>query len=335
MSNSRLGYIDALRGMMIFLVVCSHVALWMDHSDAFVDFFLPLRMPLFFFVSGFLAWADYDKAMLKRRCSNRFWKQLYPTLFILLIYTFITGRNLKSVFFDTYKAGYWFTMSLFSAFIFFAIIAYLIHRSRCSRKQTLAILSAVVVSIGLIGFVLKVLYMDFFSLPAVCLLSFNTTLSLTPYFFLGAIAKLYRPELERYLDNSYLIIAAAIVYTSSIFINYQVVKPFLSCVGIVAMFGLFYKTRKVWQNDGSTAVAALRYMGGKTLQIYLLQYFILDLMVIVAPHIGFSFTASEPLNIVMIIVPALIVIALCLSLDWLLRQVPPLYKFIFHEQKNR
>ena len=54
----RLGWLDALRGFTMLLVVTNHVALksfgMQIRWSAALQFFLLFRMPLFFFISGFL-----------------------------------------------------------------------------------------------------------------------------------------------------------------------------------------------------------------------------------------------------------------------------------------
>ena len=56
----RLGWLDALRGFTMLLVVTNHVALksfgMQIRWSAALQFFLLFRMPLFFFISGFLAY---------------------------------------------------------------------------------------------------------------------------------------------------------------------------------------------------------------------------------------------------------------------------------------
>ena len=58
--KQRLEWLDALRGFTMLLVVTNHVALksfgMQIKWSAAIQFFLLFRMPLFFFISGFLAY---------------------------------------------------------------------------------------------------------------------------------------------------------------------------------------------------------------------------------------------------------------------------------------
>ena len=57
--TKRLEYVDAMRGITMIMVVFSHVITWcygeLESSiNSFNSFFILFRMPLFFFVSGFV-----------------------------------------------------------------------------------------------------------------------------------------------------------------------------------------------------------------------------------------------------------------------------------------
>ena len=57
--KKRIGWIDALRGFTMILVVFSHVELFTFELDPplFVnEVFISFRMPLFFFISGFIGY---------------------------------------------------------------------------------------------------------------------------------------------------------------------------------------------------------------------------------------------------------------------------------------
>ena len=60
--TQRIGYIDALRGFTMFLVVLNHVAAlcWQLSSDtpSFHHILTQVRMPMFFFISGFVLYKE-------------------------------------------------------------------------------------------------------------------------------------------------------------------------------------------------------------------------------------------------------------------------------------
>lgn len=61
-------YIDSLRGLTIILVVFSHVSLFLLGSNCpSNDVFLLFRMPLFFFISGYMAYsANFTSSLMKK-----------------------------------------------------------------------------------------------------------------------------------------------------------------------------------------------------------------------------------------------------------------------------
>lgn len=95
-SGTRLKWVDASRGISIILVVLLHATSWAAYTVSipkwmtdFNDTLAPMRMPLFFCVSGILA----------HKWVNRSWNELYTGKVAILIWTFLLWQ--PSVF--TYK----------------------------------------------------------------------------------------------------------------------------------------------------------------------------------------------------------------------------------------
>lgn len=89
MSANRLGYIDAIRGFTMILVVYGHVVIFLLEKSAHLssnvnEIFVLFTMPLFFFISVFFAYsANYDWKLFNRRSFNRIVKQLYHYRYIV------------------------------------------------------------------------------------------------------------------------------------------------------------------------------------------------------------------------------------------------------------
>ena len=78
--NKRIEYIDALRGLTMILVVIAHINSYTFKAENVFEYtsltgFLSLfRMPLFFFVSGYIAYKPavfFDKFQLKIQTFKR------------------------------------------------------------------------------------------------------------------------------------------------------------------------------------------------------------------------------------------------------------------------
>ena len=85
--KERLEWLDAMRGFTMILVVAYHVAQFgfdqtVKHSSS-LSFLMLFRMPLFFFVSGFLAYkasAEWNLSSLFNMLAKKFRVQIIPTV---------------------------------------------------------------------------------------------------------------------------------------------------------------------------------------------------------------------------------------------------------------
>ncbi|MDE5839781.1 MAG: acyltransferase family protein, partial [Muribaculaceae bacterium] len=136
--DSRLRYIDAMRGLAILLVVFSHV------TNAYVKFPITnasfssvyymmtmFRMPLFFFVSGFFAFRIAEKwtfPTVKRVMTKKFQAQIVG----LAVFSFIYGVCIKNWNFKFLWTTnpYWFTISLFEMFVIYLAVALIVKKTR-------------------------------------------------------------------------------------------------------------------------------------------------------------------------------------------------------------
>ena len=112
----RIGYIDALRGFTMLLVVCWHIVYFSKvRIFGVLEFFSLFRMPLFFFISGFILYKkDYVWNIFNsfKFLSKKFLVQIIPTVIFLSLYMFIFSINT----FTDRLNGYWFTNTLFEYF---------------------------------------------------------------------------------------------------------------------------------------------------------------------------------------------------------------------------
>ena len=130
----RLSWLDALRGFTMILVVANHISLNSFLEDwkksAALSFLMLFRMPLFFFVSGFLSYKA-SQVWNRHECSQLLLKkmrvQLIPTAFFFLLFCLLMNKNFLSTV-ETYlmnnmKGGYWFTLVLLWMFVVYYLFA--------------------------------------------------------------------------------------------------------------------------------------------------------------------------------------------------------------------
>ena len=128
--KQRVKYIDALRGFTMLLVVLQHVLTFsfgiQAYDTALTNIFVSFRMPMFFFISGYIAYKAsviWDKHLYKYNLKKKAIIQLVPTVFFFSLYCFSNYINPLNSFMSTGLGGYWFTFVLFEMFFVFYTIS--------------------------------------------------------------------------------------------------------------------------------------------------------------------------------------------------------------------
>ena len=150
-TNKRIEYIDALRGATMILVVYSHIAYWCLGSEHFGynDIFIKFRMPLFFFISGWVFYKTNRKwniENIKEVIKKKFLVQIIPFLIFLTLFLCFSNSPLcsKSCLDDKY--GYWFTFSLFEYFIIYIIACVLFNKLGATKGEGFVIVFLLLLS---------------------------------------------------------------------------------------------------------------------------------------------------------------------------------------------
>ena len=141
--KKRIEWLDAMRGFTMLLVVAYHVAQFgfgeNEKTSAALPFLVLFRMPLFFFVSGFLAYKTrfvWNMRNTLPLIGKKLHVQIIPAVIFLCIFiifktssTFEDGlmNALKS----PTKSGYWFTWVLLQMFLIYYVINIIVHYAKC------------------------------------------------------------------------------------------------------------------------------------------------------------------------------------------------------------
>ena len=119
-----------------------------------MPFLVLFRMPLFFFVSGFLAYKanlEWNLPTLGRLVGKKIRVQMIPTIVFFLFAACVIRSEptfLKAVdamLHSTTKGGYWFTLALLYMFVIYYLFSYL--ESKLKRKTSIPILLFFVLSL--------------------------------------------------------------------------------------------------------------------------------------------------------------------------------------------
>lgn len=139
MTKQRLEWLDALRGFTMFMVVTNHIyGFGFDTNtkySMFMSVCLLFRMPLFFFISGFLAykasfsWSVRDTSQL---IAKKLRVQIVPTVVFMTAYVAITAKHfwerMEYAWTSPTKGGYWFTMVLLEMFLVYYAVCWICNR---------------------------------------------------------------------------------------------------------------------------------------------------------------------------------------------------------------
>lgn len=357
--TKRLSWLDALRGFTMILVVAYHVAQFAFHENektsAALPFLVLMRMPLFFFVSGFLAY----KAAFSWTMPNALtltWKkikvQVIPTVVFLCIFVVFRMKGdfmdgLMRLLASPTKGGYWFTWVLLQMFIIYYVCCYIGKwLQRLVGKNNW--LTPTLLFLGWAGsvFAYETLYMPktftyhkdlFFDYS-----SLVQTIRYMQFFLLGNIVRRYWSRVEQLFDTSWffpLVVTLAVICCADIFQLHTLRKVWTNLPRTVAMYSLlllvvmFFRHYKTWFDGGQRVGRFLSFIGTRTLDIYLLHFLLLPKL----PQVGEWLNANQPnfvLSIVLSVSVGLVVIAFCLLVSQLLRVSPFLELYLFGKNQK-
>lgn len=340
----------------MILVVAYHVAQVSFHetekTSAALPFLVLMRMPLFFFVSGFLAYkADFSWTVPNalRLTWKKFKVQVIPTLVFMIIFVIF---KMKGDFLDGFtrllvsptKGGYWFTWVLLQMFIIYYVGCYVISKISPLKDNVRGALLFVAWAVSVFAYETlylpkvftyhKDLFFDYSSLIQ--------TIRYMQFFLLGNIVRRYWDKVERLFDTSWffpLTVTLAVVCCAEIFQLHTLKKAWVNLPRTTAMYALlllvvmFFRHYQAWFGEGQRAGRFLSFIGMRTLDIYLLHFLLLPQM----PQVGQWLNANQPnflLSIVLSVSVALLVIAFCLLASQLLRVSPFLQLYLFGKATN-
>lgn len=284
---TRIQYIDAMRGFTMILVLYHHILIGYlpEHSFSLNDIFVLFRMPLFFFISGFVLYNPakiWNMAFISGFLKRKFVIQVPSTLFFLLIACIIFQNNFVSALFSFAKNGYWFTLSLFEYFLLYAFIRYIIYKFNLIRWETPILISyaLIVVAIPFVSYLYPSLQCD--SYPIYNLLGIRQ-LYYFIFFIFGVIIKKFFSNYQDYIFADKKVGIYILLFSGCILVDYSlkvasvvsiITKLLEAFSGILIVFSFFRHYSKTFSCENGVGIV-LQYIGRRTLDIYLLHYFFL------------------------------------------------------------
>ncbi len=294
--TKRIEYIDALRGFTMILVVSVHIysLCFMqgnveEYDLSFNNFFGLFRMPLFFFISGFVFYKYnrlWDIATLKIFFKDKIRVQLFSTFFFFLLFCFLFQKNIHYSMIDSQKAGYWFTFVLFIYFMFYILIDKLVcWIGKQKPFNTTTIILTLLVGLLLFFFINNGTLLHIMSPHVTSFLAVNKWQYFLFFSFGCAVHKYFSYFLKwqdyKYVKDVLLLVFASaaicIFYqnnVTTIIISNTILKLFSASLGIVLIM-FFFRENENHMLNTTILGKVLQYIGKRTLDIYFLHYFFL------------------------------------------------------------
>lgn len=354
--GTRLEWLDAMRGLTMILVVAYHVAQMSfgqsEKTSSSLPFFVLFRMPLFFFVSGFLAY----KASFEWTWPNALrltWKkikiQVLPALVFLCVFIILRRPEFWGSFEycmkSPTKGGYWFTWVLLHMFIIYyltCMVQELVNskfKIENSRGRHWAIWVLFVVSL----IVYETLYQPSISYHKDLFFRYSSlvkTMNFLPFFLFGNLVHRYWDQAQKVADSSWfypILTLIAFLACADIFrwhfcrFEWTNLPRTIAMFTLLSMVVIFFRNYQSWFTQERFIGRTLQYIGVRTLDVYLLHYILLPRL----PQVGQWLNQNRPnfvLEVVTSFSVALIVIAFCLLISQILRISPLFRQYLFGRQ---
>ena len=375
--KTRLEWLDALRGFTMILVVAYHVSTngfgEIEKTSMALPFLMLFRMPLFFFISGFLAY-KLDFNWTGRRLGMMVWKkfriQVIPTLVFLLISLIMYHPHFWNHFdrylATPYKMGYWFTLVLLQMFIIYYVFAFFEKKipsslplkgegGNSANEESIAksgstswIPITVLWLVALVAY--AVLYMpSWFKFPKPAdeswlnYTSFIQTMRYFHFFVFGNIVHRYWREWQRLFDSKWffpILIFIVVICCSDIFKWHTLKFQWTNLPRTTAMYGLmlivFIAFRYYQETFTKQHVVGrcLQFIGVRTLDIYLLHFLFLPNLKMVGDFINVN-KKNFVIDISESVAVAILVIAFCCLVSSVLRISPIFRKYLFGRSEKK
>ena len=230
------------------------------------------NMPIFFFVSGFLAYKNRQES--GRELMRNIWKKflflVIPAVIVKCFMDMLHQQNPLNVLQDGF-GGYWFTITLFECFLLYYVVWMLVKNVRWRM--------IVLICVALMGIGILSIFGGNFG-PA--LIDMNRLTKYFQYFVMGVLAMRHKVLFEKTMRNEWLKTIAIVFFFALLFvINYPVWPSpvfhilrdlVLRYLGTFIVVSWFVCNAELF--NGETLInKVIMKIGQCSLAIYLLQYF--------------------------------------------------------------
>ena len=229
------------------------------------------NMPLFFFISGYLAYREeIGKFDELKKIGSKFVFLVIPAI---AFYSFSMFQQHGNGIFDFISDGlgkYWFTFTLFEIFLIYYIA------SGVSKSKYMLAVILVILSVTGVG------YLSFFSEYEIPIFDFNHLAKYFQFFTLGVYSRMFAVQYDKLMRNEYLKTFGIVSFFVVLFSLFKIEMPsvafhllrdiVLRYLGLYIVISLFYCKQNTFNEETGLNKLILK-IGQNSLAIYLLQYF--------------------------------------------------------------
>ena len=276
--KQRLEYIDALRGLAILLVVFMHVPQYgfgQSIGGYYMEMAILLAVPLFFFISGLFVPLEITPPISIKKIGKRLHSILLPTFLIGGLYAMLNHISFMDMLQDKFKAGYWFTVTLFEFFVIIDMLRLMACKSQ--RLFFVLLIGACFLCYGLSVPTVQRMYGDIVIAHILGIAQWKYFI----FFVLGMFVKHNAKTIYSDRGGAAIVMAFLIVYAANAIGNFQLngllynINLLLKEISIVLLAYYVFYTYRSKLSSQTRMGRWLSKIGTYTLEIYLMHYFVL------------------------------------------------------------
>lgn len=348
----RIEWLDALRGFTMILVIANHVAQQAFEQEpklsASLPFLLLFRMPLFFFISGFLAYKAnlvWNLQTLKTLSLKKLRVQLIPTVVFFLLYVAMMcpdfSDGLARGLIAPTKFGYWFTLTLLYMLLAYYLFCYV--ESKLKWRSWIPITLLFVVSLCFYETCFLPKYFSWaqgYKGTPNAFLSYSSIGQMFyffPFFLYGNMVRRYWDQAQRVMDSRwfYPVLIVLVIFCTLDVLKWHTLRfawtnlpSTLAKFSLLTMVFMYFRHYKDYFTRFTVMGTSLQYIGRRTLDIYVLHFFFIPNM----PTIGAFFNTYRHnfvLDTTLSVLMALLLVGFCIITSNILRVSPLFRKYLF------
>ena len=267
-----------MKGVAIIFVVIGHIFLFTPGaSSTQVDTMLSIfHMPVFFFISGFLAYKVLpDMKSVVKRMWQKGHALLFPYIVFAGLYCLYSGKDYVKLLMRG-GAEYWFLWTLFILSVFFILYEQLVGKIRNAY---------IYVGAGLLPYALLIVVQHRYGEVGGGILSINQLVAYYRIYLVGYLCRKYVRLNDFLFENKYVYAVSGIAFFARWFWAGSV-NMLISFAGIMGAIIILRSLFVDHAENDSKAMRVLAYLGQKSLNIYVLQYFFLANISFLTPYVS-------------------------------------------------